>query len=166
MPVPSPAPVLLGEFVRRGFTLRVVAGGLSVAPAAALTLDDRAAIRARRDELLALLSVPDGRPTDGPATRPGEPWNVRVALKLMADADGLVERLGVDGRHPVIVDAAALVVSAYQTHDLETVRFAVTEFVVAVRERARRAAERTSAEVSPHAGFPSAVSPSGGDTRP
>jgi hypothetical protein len=64
-------------------------------------------------------------------------------------ADGLIERLGVDGQHPAIADAAAMVTSAYRTRDMETIRFACQEFEAAVRGLA---AERTkSARLLPTA---------------
>jgi hypothetical protein len=114
------APALLTEFARRGLTLRAVAGRLSVSPATALTVNDREVIREHRDELLAVLS-------------PVEPWNLAMAIRLMHDADALVEQLGVSGRHPAIADAAAMVTSAHATRDMETIRFAVAEFALFVR---------------------------------
>lgn len=62
-----------------------------------------------------------------------EPWDQRAALRLIVDADALVEQLGVDGQHPVIVSAAAMVTNAFATRDMETLRFAVAEFTVLVR---------------------------------
>ena len=62
-----------------------------------------------------------------------EPWDQPAALRLMAEADALVEKFGVDGRHPAIVDAAAMVGSAFETRDMETVRFATAEFAATVR---------------------------------
>jgi hypothetical protein len=114
------APAILVDFARRGFTLRAVAGRLSVSPASALTSTDRDTIRRRRNELLSILA-------------PGEPWDQQAAIRLMLDADALVERLGVDGRHPAISDTAAAVASAYRMRDLETLRFAVAEFEATVR---------------------------------
>src|SRR5262245_16678586 len=111
MPATAPRD-LLADLARRGFTVRAVAGSISVIPASRLTPGDREAIRERRAELLAILS-------------PAEPWDQKTAIRLMSDADDLVGRLGVDGRHPEITDAAAVVTSALATRDLETVRFAV-----------------------------------------
>jgi len=54
----------------------------------------------------------------------------------MADADALVERSGVDGRAPTIRDAAAVVFSAYLTRDMETLRYALAEFALVVRQLA------------------------------
>jgi len=124
MPAPLTAPALLADFTRRGFTFRPVAGRLSVSPATALTAGDREAIRERRDELLAVLS-------------PAEPWNLATAIRLMHDADTMVEQLGVSGRHPAVADLAAMVVSAFATRDMETVRFAVTEFTTLIGRLAR-----------------------------
>ena len=72
MPATITSPTLLADLTRRGFTVRVVAGSISVIPGSGLTSTDRQAIRERRAELLALLS-------------PAEPWDQRVALS----ADGL-----------------------------------------------------------------------------
>jgi hypothetical protein len=116
MPASITPPALLATLSRRGFTVRAVGGFISVIPASELTADDREAIRQRRDELLAVLS-------------PAEPWNLDTAIRLMDEADALVEQLSVDGRHPAIA-AAAMVSSAFATRDRETVRFAVAEFAV------------------------------------
>jgi hypothetical protein len=124
MVAPTPT-ALLADFARRGLTLRATAGRLSVSPASALTATDREAIRQRRDELLALLSR-------------AEPWDLPAALRLTHDADSLVGQLGVSGRHPAVADAAAAVVSALATHDMETLRFAVAEFAAVVGELARK----------------------------
>ena len=120
MPVLMTAPALLAGLSNRGFTLRAVSGRLAVSPATSLTAADRDAIYERRNELLAILS-------------PGEPWNPGVAIRLMHDADTLVEEMGVSGRHPAIADAAATVTSAFATRDMETLRFAMSEFVSVVR---------------------------------
>jgi hypothetical protein len=125
MGAPSTAPALLADFARRGFTLRAASGRLSVSPASALTAADREAVRQRRDELLALLAR-------------AEPWDLPTALRLMHDADSLVEQLGVSGRHPAVAAAAATVASALTTRDMETLRFAVAEFAAVVRELARK----------------------------
>jgi len=121
-----PAQALLAGFAQRGFTLRAAAGKLSVSPASSLTDCDREAIRGRRDELLAILA-------------PCEPWNKKAAIKLMHDADDLVGKLKVSGRHPDVVDAAAMVTSAYATRDLETLRFAIAEFLVVIHRLAPKA---------------------------
>jgi hypothetical protein len=113
-------PDLLADLERRGFTLRAVAGSISVVPASGLTPDDRRAIRENRSELLAILSV-------------AEPWDADSAQRLIDGADALVERLGVDGRHPAVAAAAGVVTSALAMRDMETVRFAVAEFIAVVR---------------------------------
>jgi hypothetical protein len=59
-------------------------------------------------------------------------WDGRIAIRLMHDADALVGRLGVDGRHPRVQGTAA-VVSASATRDMETLRFAVAEFAALFR---------------------------------
>lgn len=82
---------------------------------------------------LSPFSHPDGA-AGATLTLPGnEPWDRRVAMKLVCDADALVGSFGVSGNHPAIRDAAALVGSAFDTRDLETLRFAVSEFAAAVR---------------------------------
>ncbi len=53
-------------------------------------------------------------------------------LRLLCSADEYVERSGVSGRHPVIQAAVDMVVSATLTYDIETMRYAVAEFRVAV----------------------------------
>lgn len=53
-------------------------------------------------------------------------------LRLVLSVDEFVERSGVSGRHPVIKAAVNMVVSATLTCDIETVRYAVAEFRVAV----------------------------------
>jgi hypothetical protein len=117
-------PVLLASLVQRGFILCAVADRLSVSPASALTASDRDAIRERRTELLGILSQ-------------GEPWNQTAAIKLMCDADELVGKFGVSGRHPEVVNAVAMVASACTTRDMETLRFAVEEFRLLIRRLAR-----------------------------
>lgn len=116
---------LITELRNRGFILRVVAGSLRIAPASALKPRDRDAIRTDLPALIAALS-------------PGNPWNQREALRWMYDADTLVERLGVDGQHPEVAAAAAMVGSAYASCDMETVQFACSEFGVVVRAVAAR----------------------------
>ncbi len=56
-----------------------------------------------------------------------------VANRLMEAADALVERIGVSGSDPSVRDAAAIVGSALAFQNLETVRFACSEFAVVVR---------------------------------
>ena len=131
MPATMTAPDLLADLTRRGFAVRVASGAIAVTPASALDAADRQAIRERRAELLVILL-------------PGEVWDVGTASRLMFDADGLVEKLGVDGRHPAVADAAAMVCSAHLTHELETLRFAVSEFVAVVH---RLAAVRPASKV-------------------
>ncbi len=120
MPASMTPPALLSGLRRRGFTVRVIDGSISVIPASRLSSADRQAIRECRDNLLAILT-------------PGAPWDTATALRLMNAADALVERLGVDGRHPKVAAAAAVVTSAHATRDMETLRFAVAEFTAVVR---------------------------------
>jgi hypothetical protein len=117
----SVASGLLADLTERGFTLRVAAGQLAISPASSLTQEDREVIKASRADLLILLS-------------PAEPWDAATAHRLAVDTDALVEGLNVDGRHPAIQEAAAMVVSALETRDLETVRFACSEFTVVIHE--------------------------------
>jgi hypothetical protein len=120
----------------RGISFVAVGGSLHVSPATRLTSDDRAYIHDHAAEILKQLSNP---PVDSIPTRitGNSPWDTRIALQLMADADALVEQLGVNGRHPAITDAAAMVASANATRDMETLRFSVAEFTVVVRSVAR-----------------------------
>jgi hypothetical protein len=76
-------------------------------------------------------------PNSDPPLSSNEQWDSRVAARLMFDADTRVEQLGVDGRHPMIVNAATMVASAFATRDMETLRLALSEFVVCVREVSR-----------------------------
>jgi hypothetical protein len=116
-------------------------GTLQVRPASRLTADDREWLREHTGAILAHLRTT--LVADSNITLSGnEPWDTQVALMLMRESDALVEQLGVDGRHPAVADAAAMVSSAAATHDLETLRFAVAEFTTLIR---RLADERVSA---------------------
>jgi hypothetical protein len=126
---------LVNALSARGIALSVVEGRLQARPASALTPQDRDAIRSVLTDLVALL-IPV------PALTGPEPWDPAVAIQLMHDADSLVAQADLDGRHPVLVDAAGMVQDAYFTRDLGTLRFAVTEFAFAVRNVTR---ERNSA---------------------
>ncbi|WP_171472668.1 hypothetical protein [Frigoriglobus tundricola] len=53
-------------------------------------------------------------------------------IRHLFEADEYLERSGVSGLHPVIRAAADMVMSAVLTCDIETLRFAVTEFRAAV----------------------------------
>lgn len=79
---------------------------------------------------------PSGKREAAPLLTGAEPWDRRAAVRLLLDADALVERLGIDGRHPAVRDAAAMVTSAFGTRDPETVRFAVAEFTALIRRLA------------------------------
>src|SRR5262245_53573905 len=103
------ASVLIAQLRERGFALSVTAGSLRVRPRSRLTPEEREAIGSHLPELIATLTV-------------GEPWDQCEALRLMEEADALVGHLGVDGRHPAIADAAAMVVSAHVLRDMETLR--------------------------------------------
>jgi hypothetical protein len=116
---------LIASLRARGFRLAVVDGSLRVSPASALTPRDREAIRATLPAVLTTLGVI-------------EPWDGETALRLMEEADARLERSGVDGNRPEIAAAAAVVVSAHATRDMETLRFALSEFLHAVRLADRR----------------------------
>jgi hypothetical protein len=132
----------LSTLAGRGIAVTVSpAGKLQVRPASLLTSAEHDWFRAHVGVILAHLEKTAVGNSDVPLSG-NEPWDRQVALRLTAEADALVERLGVSGQHPAIVSAAAMVVSAYATHDLETVRFAVAEFALCVRDVAR---ERVSA---------------------
>lgn len=72
---------------------------------------------------------------------PGRPntWGCHLAevVRLLADADRAVETFGVSGTHPEVASAAEMVTSAVLTGDVETVRFAATEFVIVVKAATR-----------------------------
>jgi hypothetical protein len=77
-------------------------------------------------------------PSEMPLLAGLEPWDRDEAIRLMAAADELPSRSGVSGTNPDILRAAVMVVSAFQTRDIGTVRFAVAEFAVEVRRVAGR----------------------------
>jgi len=128
----------LAALAFRGITLAIApSGALHVRPASLLTGDDRAWLRIHAAPVVAHLSHAAAS-ADITQLSGNEPWDSRVALALMRAADAMVEHLGVDGRRPEIRAAAALVGSAFAAHDLETVRFACSEFGVVVRAVAAR----------------------------
>jgi len=96
-----------------------------VTPKSSLTPDDYDAIRAILPAMIAALSR-------------GDSWDQAEANRLMIEADALVEHWGVEGQCPEIVNAAAMVVSANATKDMETLRFACSEFELVVRNVASR----------------------------
>ena len=124
----------LNVLAERGIVAGVSASGtLRVCGASLLTPDEQKWFRAHAGAILAHLA--STAVTNSNFSLSGkESWDQSAALQMMHDADGLVERLGIDGRHPAVESAAAMVVSAFATHDLETVHFAVVEFEVAVRQ--------------------------------
>lgn len=89
--------------------------------------------------LSPLSSFPSGA---GPREPAGWGCHRAEADRLLAEADGYVAQSGVSGHHPAVRAAANVVVSAFRTHDIETLRFAVSEFrasvaaVIADRSRA------------------------------
>lgn len=114
---------LLADLGGRGIVVRATAGSVAVRPAGALTAADREAVRECRADLLDVLG------------RAG-PWDGAAAVRLMAEADGLVERLGADGRHPFLIAAAERVVGAYATRNPEALVFTVRAFTERVRTAA------------------------------
>ena len=132
----------LGVLAARGITVAASPSRtLQARPGSLLTDDDRARLRECAGAILAHLGTPVTNA--GTITLSGnEPWNSGVALKLMEEADALVERFGVDGRHPDVQLAAALVCSARAAKDMETLRLACREFEVALRRLAAHAHPR------------------------
>jgi hypothetical protein len=63
----------------------------------------------------------------------------------MFDADSLFEELKINRQVPAIQSAAAMVVSALSTRDMETLRLAVAEFI----DVARRIAAMRNVELTP-----------------
>jgi hypothetical protein len=106
---------------RYGTRRPVDGGSLRVTPASALTPDDRAAIRGNLNDLIAALA-------------PEEPWNLAEAIRLMDEADALVERLAAPGSHPAIQAAAEMAASAFRRHDVLSYRTAVAKIVSLARQ--------------------------------
>ena len=71
-----------------------------------------------------------------PFTSPGWGRHLAEVRRLLVSADNLVASLSVDGAHPGISAAAAMVASAVLTGDIETVRFAVSQSLVVVKQTA------------------------------
>ncbi len=67
-----------------------------------------------------------------PPAPPGWGCHRKEVDRLIAEAESYFERSGVSGLDPTIRSAAAMVVSAQYTYDIETLRFAVVEFRAAV----------------------------------
>jgi hypothetical protein len=71
-----------------------------------------------------------------PATLSGwESWDKPTAHRLIAQTVALIERYGVARTRSEVRDVLALLSSAEATIDPETVRFACSEFEIAVRRR-------------------------------
>jgi hypothetical protein len=115
-------------------------GTLQARPVSRLTFAEQQWLGENAGAILAHLKASAAEPAVN--VLPSEPWDARTAIVLMRDADGLVERLGVDGRVPAVSKAAATVVSAFASCDLDAVRFTISEFVALVR---RLASERAAA---------------------
>ncbi len=76
----------------------------------------------------------DARPVTRPVTLHSPiPWNQQEVSKRTRAADELVARLHVDGRDPEVQRAAAMVVSATATRDMEVLVYALAEFNLTVR---------------------------------
>ena len=56
-----------------------------------------------------------------------------AAIRLLDDADGLIEHLGACGRHPDVWAAAGLLVEAYAAADMGALRRRLDEFESVVR---------------------------------
>lgn len=118
---------------RRGLTLLAVEGKLMVRPATGLTTDDREAIRGKVPELVAALSAERPLTPQVEVEVVSESWDQSAALRMLFDADTLVEQLAVDGRHPEIAAAAARVSDAHLARDARTLRRMLSEFETVVR---------------------------------
>lgn len=132
---------LLTDLRTRGFTLAVTGGALAVRPASALTPADRAAIARHLPAVVAALAS-GNRP-------PVAEWDDRDAVRLLADADRLVERLGVNGTHPDVAGAAEVVCAAYAARDADALWPAVAAFERVVRRLAGHAGGRGKAGQPP-----------------
>lgn len=71
------------------------------------------------------------------------PWDQQEVSRRTRAADELVVHLHVDGRHPEVQRAAAMVVSATATRDMEVLVYAITEFNLTARRVAKRSAPNT-----------------------
>ena len=108
---------------------------LQVRPASRLTAEECNWFREHAAAILAHLVGVSGK-TPLARNTGSEPWDSQLAIKLMWDTDRLVEQSRIDGRHPAVVQAAAMVTSAFGARDMETIRYAVSEFRVLVRQLA------------------------------
>lgn len=123
-------PPLLVALARRGLTVDLAGDRLAVRPAAALTDADRAAIRAGKAELVRYLSPPAAG------------WDANAARALLADADALVERLGVPNTHPELRTLATSAVEAVAGRDLLVLVGRVRRFEQAAVRLAAGAGQR------------------------
>jgi hypothetical protein len=94
---------------------------------------------------LSPFSPPSSEPQPDPLLTGAEPWDLDTASRLMFDADSLFEELKINRQVPAIQSAAAMVVSALSTRDMETLRLAVAEFI----DVARRIAAMRNVELTP-----------------
>ena len=136
---------LIQHLQGRGFSLAVVAGSLQVHPASRLTVEDRDLLRSHAAAILEHLNRTPTDTVPSPMSGP-EPWDTRVALRLMEEADGLVERLGVNGQHPAVADAAAMVERSHATRDLGTLRSAVAQFTALVHRLGQERSQLVTAD--------------------
>jgi hypothetical protein len=97
---------------------------LTVRPSSALTPGDRAAIVRHLPGLVAAVAA---------GVRPAGACDAAAAVRLLTEADTLVERLGVSGTHPAVAAAAGMVCRAYAAGDPAAVRCVVAEFERVVR---------------------------------
>lgn len=78
-------------------------------------------------------------------------WNQTEASRLIEEADALVALLELDGNDPAIQSAAAMVVSAHLTGDMETLNFACVEFTEAIRSLAQKKSKISKKRDIPYA---------------
>jgi hypothetical protein len=130
---------IIANLQGRGLSLTVVGDQLHIHPKVLLTEGDRGAIRTHLREIITSLAAsgPGKRSIGSTTGRPtGIAWDLSEAMRLMTEADDLVSQYAIDGRHPTVLEAAAVVGSAYASQDWETFQFALAEFRVAVRAAA------------------------------
>ncbi len=130
------AVALLNALRHREIAVSIVGGQLVVRPAAKLTSDDREAIRCHLPELITTLTKESKLPTDLMSSSVPDSWDQQAAIRMMFDADTLVESLGVDGRHPAITATVAQVSRAHAAQNMGALRFALGEFTTLVRKLA------------------------------
>ncbi len=140
----------LKTYAARGVVIVVTpTNTLQVRPASLLTPEDRGWFCANAKAIIGLLN--DTRSaTAQTAPSCGEPWDEELANELVENAKLRLKRSGLTSNHQELQDGIAMLANAFATRDLETVRFAVTEFQILVREIGGRETIRQATESHAH----------------